>query len=278
MNISFIAKPIFFKPGSNGGVYPVRISSRVRGEEIANYLGANYSENGKYDKNDICIYLKPRSLKSMRDNDYVDILDGPKLIPMLKIRPKVKVIAMSKVQYDYLKKELKNEIFYIPHHHINFEKKRRIKNKVIVGGMIGKSTPLSYPIFNKVKKSLANVGIDLKECFSYETRQDILDFYNQIDFQVVWYWDMPADYDCFYRHPTKIVNAASFGIPTITQKILGHMEFDGDYIPIKNYKDIAREAVKLKDSQYYGELSKRLVEKSKKYHISKIAKLYKQLQ
>ena len=279
MNISFIAKPVFFKPGSNGGVYPVRLSSRVRGEEIASCLGANYIENGKYNKNDICIYIKPGSLDFVRDNDYVDILDRIKIIPILKIRPKIKVIVYSKVYYDYLKKELQNEIFYIPHHHINFENKKRTKNKSLVGGMIGKSSVLSYPSFNEIKERLAKVGIEFKECFTYERRQDLLDFYNKIDFQVIWFFNLPGheDYDSFYRHPTKIANAASFGIPTIAQRILGHQEFEGNYIPVESYDDIVREAVKLKDDQYYNELSERLIEKAKEYHISKIAKLYEQL-
>lgn len=277
MNLTIIAKPLFFKKGVNGGTYPVRLTSRVRGQEIAEFLGANYSESGEYRKGDICIYLKPRTLRSVKDNDYVDILDDERLIPKLKTRPKVKVIAMSKVEYDFLKKELENEIIYIPHHHINLENKKRVKNKTIVGGMIGKAAPQSYEIFNPIKKSLSDAGIEFKECFVYEKRQDILNFYDQIDFQVIWYWDMPADYDRFYRHPTKIINAASFGIPTITQKILGHQEFDGSYLPIKTHEDIVKAAVKLKNDEYYNKLSKRLIKKAKKYHISEIAKLYRKL-
>ena len=53
MSLSFIAKPLFFKPGSTGGEYPVRLTSRVRGEEIAEYLGGSFGVDGKYNKNDI---------------------------------------------------------------------------------------------------------------------------------------------------------------------------------------------------------------------------------
>ena len=74
MNLLFIAKPVFFKNGGNGGVYPVRLSSRVRGKEIAEFLGAEYSENsnGKYD---IRIFIKPESLGHIADGDYIDLLD-----------------------------------------------------------------------------------------------------------------------------------------------------------------------------------------------------------
>lgn len=278
MNITFIAKPLFFKPGINGGVYPVRISSRTRGEEIAEYLGASFSVDGKYNEDDICIYLKPRSLKFVRDKDYVDILDDIKLIPLLKERSKIKVIAYNEPYYNFLRKELENEVLYIPHPHINFENKTRVKKKSIVGGMIGKSSVLSYPSFNAIKARLRDVGIEFKECFTYESRQEILDFYNQVDFHVVWYDDNLDDETRLYRHPGKIINAASFGAPTIAQKILGHQELEGDYIPAKTYEDVVREAVKLQNDEYYNELSKRLIEKAKNYHISEIARLYRQLQ
>ena len=279
MNISFIAKPVFFKPGAKGGVYPVRLSSRVRGREIAEFLGAEYSENGK-GKCDIRIFVKPESLNHIMDGDYIDLLDRARLLPELRTRPKIKVVTMSKVHHDYLKKELKNELFYIPHPHINFENKKRVKNKSIVGGMIGKAGPLSYPSFNEIKKRLAEVGIEFKECFTYETRQDLLDFYNEIDFQVIWFFNLPGKdkgYDHFYRHPTKIANAAAFGIPTIAQNLLGHKEFEGDFLVAESYDDIVNAAVKLKDDKFYNELSERLIEKAKKYHISEIAKLYKEL-
>lgn len=278
-NISFIARSGWFRPGKNGKVYPARLTSRVRGKEIASFLGAEYEEynkNGKY-KNDIRIFLKPRSSDLMRDGDYVDVLDEINIIPKLKTRPKIKVIAMSKVHYDYLKRELKNKIYYIPHHHINFEYKRRVKNKKIVGGIIGKPSPTAYSLFNEIKSRLAKVGIDFIECFHYQTRQDILDFHAQIDFQVIWFPNPALEYDRFYRHPTKIANAASFGIPTIAQNILGHKEFEGDYIVAGSYEDIAREAEKLKDERYYDSLSERLIERAEEYHISKIAELYKKL-
>lgn len=276
MNISFIAKPDFFKPGKNGGVYPVRLSSRVRGREIADYLGAEYSENGKA-KFDIRIYIKPKSLDLIQDGDYIDLLDRAYLNTQLKKRPKIKLIAMSKVHYDYLRKELDNKIFYIPHHHINFEDRKRVKNKSLVGGMIGKPTPPDYAILNRIKSQLSKIGVNFKECFHYRTRQDMLDFYAQIDFQVVWFPEQSVEYDCFYRHPTKIANAASFGIPTIAQNILGYQEFEGNYLVAKSFKEIAKKADKLKDDSYYNELSQRLIEKAKEYHISEIAKLYRKL-
>ena len=160
---------------------------------------------------------------------------------------------------------------------IDFENKTRVKNKKIVGGMVGKSTPTSYQIFNPIKDALTNVGIEIKDWFSHETKQDALNFYEKTDFQVIWYHDMPDDYSRFYRYPGKIINAGSFGIPTIAQDILGHQEMEGCYISAATHEDIVREALKLQDDDYYNKWSKKLIEKAKEYHISKIAKLYRKL-
>lgn len=262
----------------NGGAYPVRLSSRTRGEEIAEYLGATYTLDGAYDNGGVRIHLKPRTLRRVKDGDYVDIIDDAhNLIPRLKARPKVKVIAYNEPYYDFLKKELANEVILIPHPHINFENKKRVKNKKIIGGMIGKSAPISYEIFNPIKEALARAGIEFKDWFTHETRQDALSFYDQTDFQVIWYHDMPSDHNRFYRYPGKIINAASFGIPTIAQRILGHQEMEGYYIPAETYDDIVREALKLQDNKYYNKRSKNLIKKAKEYHISRIAEMYKQL-
>lgn len=279
MNITFISKPIFFHAGLRGGVYPVRLSSRLRGEEIAEYLGGVYTLDGNYDEGGIRIHLKPRHLKRVKDGDYVDVIDDAQgLIPHLKNRPKVKVIAYNKPYYDFLKEELpNNEIFLIPHPHINFENKKRVKNKTLIGGMIGKSSPAGYEIFNPIRDALANKGIEIKDWFTYENRKDILGFYKHSDFQVIWYNDVPEDIRRFYRYPGKIINAAAFGIPTLAQKILGHSEMEGFYIPVETHEDIVREALKLQDKKYYDQWSKKLIEKAKEYHISEVAKLYKDL-
>lgn len=188
--ITFITKPIFFLPGAKGGQFPRRLTARVRGEEMAQHLGGKFSIDGKYDESDTCIYLKPRSLDRVRDQDYVDILDdGHLLIPQLKLRPKIGVIVYNLHYLDYLKKELPNEIIYIPHHHINFDNEIRTKNKPLVGGMIGPAIPEVYDIYEKIKASLGD--IEFKSAFLNNTREEMLNFYKEIDFQVIWYENKP---------------------------------------------------------------------------------------
>jgi hypothetical protein len=255
------------------GSYVVRVSSRIRGQEIAEYLGAKFNPQER-EPGDLCIFIKPRSIDSLKDGDYVDILDGIEIIPKLKERLGIRVIAMSQIQYEYLKENLSNEIFLIPHHHINFERFRRTRNDILIGGMVGHSG-LAYNYYAEIKERLSKVGIDFISDFNSQTRQDMVDFFKKIDFLVIWNTDEYKN--CFYCHPTKLINVASFGIPTLTQPIAGYKEFDGFYIPITDMNSLAEEAEKLKDINYYNQWSDKVFKEAEKYHISHIAELYKQL-
>jgi len=116
MNISIFARPYFFVNDPLLGSKPVlgRGTSLIRGEQMAQYLGGKYNPIEGFE-NDLRIYLKPRSLDHIRDNDYVDVSDsGDIIIEQLKKRPKLKLIASSLATYEYLKERLPNKIVLIP--------------------------------------------------------------------------------------------------------------------------------------------------------------------
>lgn len=274
--ISIFAKGAYLKEETTG-VFVRRVSSRIRGEEISAYLGAHARYNPQErSADDVCIFLKPRGLDGVKDGEYVDILDEIDLVPKLKERPNIKVIAMSQAQHEYLQENLENEIFLIHHHHINFERFKRTRNATLVGGAIGHSQ-YANDLYGEIKNALSGSGIDFVPILSYTTRQDMLDFFKKIDFLVTWNIDAYKDYP--HSHPTKIINAASFGIPTLSQPIAGYKEFAEYYIPtsFEDMGSLVIEAVKLKDLDYYQHWSDKVYEEAEKYHISKIAELYKQL-
>lgn len=121
------------------------------------------------------------------------------MVDWLKERPKVKVIAMSLSHVDYLKGILTNEIVYIPHHHVNFERITRNRKDITTVGYIGARQNI---------KKIAGFEFIYQE--NFRDRKDILNFYSKIDIQII--GDVP---DTPYYHPTKIINAMSFGIPNV---------------------------------------------------------------
>lgn len=270
--ISIFSKRPYLLDNVEGGVFLQRVSARVRGEEIAEYLGAKFNPSDY--EGDVCIYVKPSHLTHIKDGAYVDLLDDIHAFELLKTRPGIKVIAMSLVEYEYLKTELSNEIILIPHHHINFERVRRERKEVTTCGYIGAPTTYTRRINKTVKSELAKIELDFISLNAYQTREDIINYYKTVDIQILGHFDY---FDTPYRHPTKIINAASFGIPTIAQPISGYKEIEGMYISVNNMEELVNEAEKLKNKQYYDDLSRDIIQKTEKYHISEIAKLYQQL-
>src|SRR3990170_5163683 len=223
------------------------LSTRIRGDQIAEYIGARRNPASGYE-NDVCIHVKPRSFKNVRDGDYVDFLDGIVTFNLLKDRPKVKVIAASIVSYEYLKGVLTNGIVLIPSHHINWERAKRDRTEVLVAGYIGSPSSVATEMYEEIGKALKKVGFDFVTCFNYRftVRQDAIDLYKSVDLFIIGPWkDMNP-----HKIPTKVINAASFGIPTIAYPLPGYKEIEGYYVPAMDVAEIVREAKKFKDKTY----------------------------
>lgn len=289
-NITIFAKPAFLnvkpsRPFKYEGKVPhrghlMRISSITRGEQIANFIGAKLNPTDGYQE-DICIYVKPPH-KPGQDflfegkKAYLDIQDAPGCHDLLKNHPEVTVIAASNWMYEVLKKTLPNKIVIIPEHHCNFERLRRTRKEIATVGCIGTSGSFKY-MPKDIKERLAARGIKFIEFSKIFTRQDVVDFYSSIDIQIMWRPQMNSSKNQL-RNPLKIINASSFGIPTIMYEEPSSMEMDGCFIPIHSLDEFLTQLDKLRsDPKLYDQYAKRCIEKSEEYHIEKIAQLYKNL-
>jgi hypothetical protein len=274
--ISFFVKPywffnLFFEDKTHMSIPG---SSAIRGEQMAQYLGAKYNPSEDDCKNDIRIYVKPTELESIKRDSYIDVVDGEFLVEELKNRPDLKVIACSKVSYEYLTHKLKNKLFLIPQHHCNFERFKRQRREVNTVGAIGIPIGFDKPdIESQIIKKLTDNRLVYKNECTYQSREDIVNFYKDIDIQIVW-----IDGNKPLKNPLRIVNAASFGIPTVAHRQIGYKEFEGNYIGVETIDDLIDEVKKLRDDKdYYNYWSAKIIKPAEEYHINKIAKLYKQL-
>ena len=287
-NITIFAKPPFLnispsqpfkyegKPPKKGRL--LRISSMTRGEQIANYIGAKLNPTDGYQK-DICIYVKP-PYKPGEDflfegkKSYLDICDAPVFIDLLKKHPEVTVISCSDFMFEILTKTLPNKVINIPEHHCNFERHKRSRKEITTVGCISASTGLFKHIPQDLKEQLSERGMDFIECPRMFTRQDVVNFYLSIDIQIIWRPYIDASKNNL-RNPLKIVNAASFGIPTIMYEEKSAEEMEGCYIPVRSLDEFFVKLDELRsDPNLYNQYAKRCTEKSEDYHIDNIAKLY----
>ena len=241
-------------------------SGKIRGYQIGKYLGAKMNPKDGYE-NDVCIYVKKRPPENHPKNTYLDIVDCRQRLFWIKRHPNVKVIACSVTSYFFLKRTVKNEIIYIPQHHCNF--KREIKmNYGNVKGVVGREWSISEGI-----ESLIPNFVWVKD---FKHRQDVIDGYKKIDIQIIWRKihlqtsKVPSRMvnQMFLKNPLKIINAMSFGIPTIAYPEICNEEVKDFYFKADKIEDL------FKPIKYDRE---RLIDKAEEYHIDNVSKLYKQL-
>lgn len=284
--INIFSKPAFLNTASNtpfiskeesykGNGHLQRVSSMIRGDQIAEYLGARLNP-AVWVAGEVCIFVKPHVKADepffFAENSYVDIIDGWGLIPLLEKHPEVGVIACSKKDYEILKTVLPNKVVLIPQHHCNFERVKKEPQKIKTVGIIGTEDAFEF-IPEELEAGLKKREIQLLKYSKFFSREDIVEFYKKIDVQIVW-----RPYRMRLSNPLKLVNAASFGIPTIAYDEVALEELGDAYMPVKSV-DSFFTALDVLDSDMhlYERYRKKLIMLSELYHIDNIARLYKQL-
>lgn len=274
-DISIFAKPASFRRTRTlPHPHLVRGSSLIRGEQMAAWLGCKLNPTSGYE-NDVCIHVKPPGLDRIRDGDWVDVMDGdPGAISgWLNGRPKVNVITFSKLTDEQFRRRVGNNMVLIPQHHCNFDREMRSRKEVSTAGFIGGEIGFDYS-FDLMREMFGVIGLDFLVRCRYRTREDVVDFYRKIDIQVVW---SHSSYRLQPKAPLKVVNAASFGIPTVALPPVCYWEVDGHYIGVDGIDGLLGELYKLKNHHYYGAWANRIVPWAEEYHISRIAELYRKL-
>jgi hypothetical protein len=254
----------------------MRVSSIIRGDQIAKQIGAKLNPESGYE-NDVCIYVKPQVRKGGDFEfkgrvNYLDMIDGHNLAEVAKKHPEVGVIVCSKADYNIMSKEIPNKIVLIPQHHCNFERTRKTVREIKRIGVIG--TRGAFPFLPKeLKPELSKRGIELVEYSQFFSRENIIDFYMDIDLQIVW-----RPYRKILSNPLKLVNASSFGIPTVALDEKAFWELKGIYIPVGTLESLLEAIDSLvKSPDLYFDYSIRCIEKAEEYHIENIGKLYEKL-
>jgi hypothetical protein len=257
--------------------YLKRVSSIIRADQIAEATGAKLNPTKGY-KNDICIYVKP-NLDSSNDfrfegkSPYLDIIDELGYVQLTKKHPQVSIIVISEQDYITVASlGITNKIVLIPQHHCNFNREKRTRKRIITVGVIGTRRAFTY-LPADLKLRLQERGLELLEFSEFFTRQDIIDFYKKIDLQIVW-----RPYRKKLANPLKIVNAASFGIPTIALDEIYFKEMGNCYIGVSSFEQFLVELDRLiSQPNLYAAYSQLCIQKAEEYHIEKITKLYMSL-
>ena len=250
-------------------------SGEIRGRQMTDKLKANINPKSGYE-DDICIYIKTFPSTFIPKHTYIDVLEDSMGLRWVRNHPEVGIIASSKSIYDYLSKELPNKIVLIPQHHCNFERVVRTRKEVEVVGIIGNPASFQFPL-GEFEANLNLMGMELLTFIKkkFKHREEVVEFYKRIDIQVVW----RPNIDGILRNPLKLVNAMSFGIPTVAYPEEDfNVELSSSFLPARTIDQLLFGIKWFRDnSDLYSSWSKNILKKAEEYHISNIAKLYQQL-
>lgn len=271
--------------------HSVGSAGNVRGKQVGKLLGAKINPVSGYE-NDICIYVKVRPPEDHPRKTYLDVDDATDAVKWLKTHTNTGIIVNSQLSKDYLSKLLnRDNIDVIPHIHCNYENWVRPNRYVTTVGIIGSKTSFQYPI-KDIRAKLKSIGLGLIYNRDYwnhygdedsmteeQRRMKVVNFYKQIDIQIVWRPDDTfSDDQKPLKNPNKLVNASSFGIPTVALPEEGFKELDSSYIKVKRIDKLIEECKRLKNEEgYYQHYSMLAIYKAKDYHKDKIIQKYLQL-
>lgn len=289
MAISIFAKKAFLstrpsQPFEYSGVKPdrgylKRVSSIIRGDQIAEATEAKLNPEEGFEK-DVCIYVKPAvdekgDFKYEGRKSFLDAVDGWAYVDFLKRNPKVGAIVCSERDYTDLSQVVTNDIVLIPQQHCNFERLKRTHREVKTIGIVGNQDQFRY-LPAELNSKLKERGMELLTFSEFFIRQDIIDFYMRVDIQLVW---RPWKKGKKMANPLKIVNAASFGIPTIALDEIHFREMGNCYIGVNNLEELLNKIDLLVENQhYYNALADLCIKRAESYHIEKVAEMYNNLE
>ena len=246
-------------------------SGEIRGAQVAAWFKARLNPtepDWTYDF-DVNIWVKQQPPEEFPPNSYLDVLDEQRRVSWLLKHPKMGVIASSQSGYEYLKKKLgREDVVLIPQHHCNYAREVRKRDAVLVAGVIGGQGAIQCDT-DELKRRLKEMGIEFVWQQKYGKRKEVAEFYKNIDVQIVWRKQQGRP----LKNPLKLVNAMSFGIPTVAHPEIGYQEVEGYYWRANTMDELIEQVEAIRS----GFDAQRLIDKGEEYHIENVAKLYGQL-
>lgn len=251
-------------------------SAVIRGNQIAERLGARLNPKEQYQA-DTCLYVKSYppadEWGGFRRPPYLDVVDGYGLLSrLLAAHSEIPVIVCSETDRGTLGTRLQNPLTLIPQQHCNFEREPRTRRGVKVVGIIGTWYAWQF-LPSGLEAALRERDLTLWQYSSFTCRGDVVDFYRNIDVQLVW-----RPYAKPLSNPLKLVNAAAFGVPTIAFAEPAFNEMADCYLPVETLGELLARLDRLTSSpQMYADYSGRGLEKAEAYHLDRIAARYREL-
>lgn len=253
-------------------------SGEIRGRQMAKVTGGVVDPE-RVSVDDVLVFIKSRPsdrvvkyLMAM----YIDVDDNHTLIPYLSEHREVHVIAASRVGQQYLKEQTgRDDILLIPSNHCNYERFVKVMSGVKTAGFIGYRENLHLDV-DELRSALGKVGIDFVIKTEFKSREEVCDFYKSIDIQICFRQKSDTNPAPELRDPLKLINAGSFGIPTVAYPEPSYADEFGDcFLPAMSLDKVVEGCEWFKNNGwFYHEVAMAALQCAEHYHIEHIAPMF----
>lgn len=256
-------------------------SGEIRGKQMAAAVGGVTDPEMIY-PDDVVVLIKSHPSDRLLDyvkRVYVDVDDNGTLVDYLRDHRDVSVIAASKVGQQFLGEVTdRDDVMMIPGHHCNFERFVKVTDEVKTAGFIGYSENLHLDVA-ELREALGIIGIDFVTKMDAKSRDDVCNFYKSIDIQICFRKKTDMNPWPELRDPLKLINASSFGIPTVAYPEPTYAdEFGGCFLEADCLDDVVAQCDWLKKFGWtYHKISVSALQRAEQYHIQHIAPMFRRL-
>lgn len=256
-------------------------SGIIRGEQVAERMGAKLNPTEDY-QDDVCIYVKRVPPDDHPSRAWLDIVDDSHDLYWLNKHPEVGIIATCVAAEKYLWARYPGrDIVLVPEHHCNFDREVRTRVSVERVGVIGHPKSIEIDA-DELAGKLKDIGLEFVPLLdrNISSRQMVVDFYKGIDLQLIWRPrfgpEGSSQHERNLHNPLKLINAMSFGVPTVAYPELNfEEELHNFYVPANDVDELLMRLEQMKtDGSVYQVISERGLEKSEDYHIDNILPRY----
>jgi hypothetical protein len=200
---------------------------------------------------------------------YLDVVDMP---PSRSLPPHITVITITDTAKRFVQNLVPHKVITIPQQHCNFDNEVRPERPVKVVGYCGDLQNFQLDIHafaNQLAKN--NLRLDVLVVNNDTTREEVVDFHKRIDIAIDFRQDFPKESPAEMRNPLKVLNAGSFGIPTIAYPFITLKNEVKNFFPIYTINDAVTTCCRLRDNpKLYKEIGQKNIEQAKLYHIDRI--------
>jgi len=267
---------VFFTAGSPFG------SAKIRAHQIAERLGGAVVDEpidlNNPPKHIVLVKVFPEDVCRLTERTTVwyDPIDTDSALPAVAKEPGVTVMAAGRTAAKYLRARLDNRVVLVPQQHCNFDNLLNERWPPRTVGYIGYEENLDLSV-DVLKEELGELGLDFVWKFMDKTVgwEEATAFYRTIDINISFRKPricsgLPPE----MKNPLKIINAASFGIPTVGKDEAPFEEFPLS-IQVNSLGELVAACERLQKTAPF--FKPQLVDRAQEYHIDNIVRLYDEL-